>query len=59
MINLNYGMDHILYQDIQDYFKYIIEKHETVVDNPPIRIYVIKQKIELHSKLKQGIISNF
>ena len=25
---------------IQDYFKYIIEKHETVTDNPPIRIYM-------------------
>ena len=24
--------------DIQDYFKYIIEKHETVIDNPPIGI---------------------
>ena len=25
--------------DIQDYFEYIIKKHETVPDNPPIRIY--------------------
>ena len=25
---------------IQDYFKYIIEKHETVTHNPPIRIYM-------------------
>ena len=28
--------------DIQDYFKYIIKKHETVTDNPPVRIYVNK-----------------
>ena len=26
--------------DIQDYFKYIIIKHEAVTDNLPIRIYV-------------------
>ena len=26
--------------DIQNYFKYIIEKHEGVSDNPPIRTYV-------------------
>ena len=28
--------------DIQDYFMYIIKKHETVTNNPPIRIYVNK-----------------
>ena len=27
---------------IQDYFKSIIEKYETVTDNPPIRIYMNK-----------------
>ena len=26
--------------DLQDYFSYIIKKHETVTDNPPIRIYL-------------------
>ena len=26
--------------DIQNYFKYIIKKHETVTDNLPMRIYV-------------------
>ena len=30
--------------DIQDYFDYIIKKHQTVTDNPSIRIY--KNKIE-------------
>ena len=25
--------------DIQDYFEYIIKKHETVADNPPVQIY--------------------
>ena len=26
--SLNYLMDHILYQDFQDYFEYILKKHE-------------------------------
>ena len=26
--------------DIQDYFEYIIIKHEKVIDNPPIRIHI-------------------
>ena len=26
--------------DIQDYFEYIIKKHETIADNPPVQIYV-------------------
>ena len=26
--------------DIQDYFKYILKKHETVTDNPLIMIYI-------------------
>ena len=28
--------------DIQDYFEYILKKHETVTDNPSIRIFVKK-----------------
>ena len=28
--------------DIQDYFKYIIKKHETIANNPPVQIYVNK-----------------
>ena len=28
--------------DIQGYFNYIINKHETLTDNPPIRIYINK-----------------
>ena len=30
--------------DIQDYFEYIIKKHKTIVDNPPVQIYVNKIK---------------
>ena len=33
--------------DIQDYFKFIIKKHETLTDNPSIKIFQIKLKIEL------------
>ena len=28
--------------DIQDYFEYIIKNHQTITDNPPVRIYVNK-----------------
>ena len=30
--------------DIQDYFEYIIKKHEATADNPPDQIYVDKIK---------------
>ena len=30
--------------DIQDYFEYIIKKHETINDNPPVITYVKKRK---------------
>ena len=30
--------------DIQDYFKYIIKKHETIAGNPPVQTYVNKIK---------------
>ena len=29
---------------IQDYFEYIIKKHETIADNPPVQIYGNKIK---------------
>ena len=36
--------------DIQDYFEYIIQKHETIADNPPIQIYTTKIKTGLFLK---------
>ena len=36
--------------DIQDYFEFIIKKHETLTENPPVQIYVNKFKTELFSK---------
>ena len=32
--------------NIEDYFEYIIKKHETIADNPPLQIYVNKIKKE-------------
>ena len=42
--------------DIQDCFKYIIKKHETVTDNPSIRIYVNKIKKRITFKILTGCI---
>ena len=40
--------------DIQDYFEYILEKHETIADNPPVQIYVNKIKSRIVFKIKTG-----
>ena len=40
--------------DIQDYFEYIIEKHETIADNPPVYIYVNKVENRIVFKIKTG-----
>ena len=38
--------------DIQDYYEYIIKKHETMADNPPVQIYVNKIKNRIVFKIK-------
>ena len=38
--------------DIQDYFEFIIKKHETLVENPPIQIYPNKIKNRIVFKVK-------
>ena len=38
--------------DIQDYFEYIIEKHETLTQNPPVQIF--PNKIKNRLKIKTG-----
>ena len=40
--------------DIHDYFEYIIKKHETLVDNPPVQIYINKIKNRIVFKVKTG-----
>ena len=38
--------------DIQDYFEYIIKKHEAIANNPPVQIYVNKIKNMIVFKIK-------
>ena len=40
--------------DIQDYFEYIVKKHETIADNSPVHIYVNKIKNRIIFKIKTG-----
>ena len=40
--------------DIQDYFEFIIKKHETLTENPPIQIYPNKIKNRIVFKVKAG-----
>ena len=40
--------------DIQDYFEFIIKKHETLTDNPSIQIYPNKTKNKIVFKIKNG-----
>ena len=46
MVNLNYQMDYILYQNV--YFK----KHGEKINNPAIKIYVNKIKNTIIFKIK-------
>ena len=40
--------------DIQDYFEFVINKHETLTENPPVKIYVNKIKNRIVFKIKSG-----
>ena len=40
--------------DIEDYFEFIIKKHETLAENPPIQIYPNKIKNRIVFKIKTG-----
>ena len=63
-INLNYqlqrGIKNLSYlisysvPDIQDYFEYIIRKHETVTDNSPRRIYVNETENSIIFRIKSA-----
>ena len=41
-------------EDIQDYFEFIIKKHETLTENPPVQIYPNKIKNKIVFKIKTG-----
>ena len=43
-----------LISDIQDYFGYILKKHNENIDNPSIRIYVNKFENKIAFKIKTG-----
>ena len=48
-------MVHILLMiTIEDYFEFIIKKHETLTDNPSIKIYSNKIKNRIVFKIKTG-----
>ena len=40
--------------DIQDCFEYIIKKHRTIADNPPVQIYTNEIKSRIILKIKTG-----
>ena len=40
--------------DIQDYYEYIIKKHGTIADSPPVEIYVNKIENRIVFKIKTG-----
>ena len=40
--------------EIQDYFEFIIKKHETLTENPPVQIYPNKIKNRIVFKIKTG-----
>ena len=39
---------------IQNYFEFIIKKHETLTENPPVQIYVNKMKNRIVFKIKMA-----
>ena len=41
-------------EDIQDYYEFIIKKHETLTENPPMQVYPIKIKNRIDFKIKTG-----
>ena len=53
MMNLNYPMDHILYQIFKIILS-IFKKHEKSIDNPSIRIYLNKVESRIAFRIKTG-----
>ena len=40
--------------NIQDYFEFIIKKHETLIENSPVQIYTNRIKSRIVFKIKTG-----
>ena len=51
-------IDHSV-SDVQDFFKYIIKKHETFTDKSPVKIYVNKVHNRITFKIKTGKFLKF
>ena len=47
-------MDHILCQIFKITLSYIIEKHQKVTANPPVRIYLNKMENRITFRIKMG-----
>ena len=54
MINLNYLMDHILYQIFKIILSNILKNHGEIIDNSSVRIYVNKIENRIIFKIKAG-----
>ena len=54
MINLNYLLDHILYQIFKIILINILKNHGEIIDNPSVRIYVNKIENRIIFKIKTG-----
>ena len=54
MKNLNYLMDHILYQKFKIILNIPSKNHEKITDNPSIRIYINKIENKVTFKIKPG-----
>lgn len=44
---------------MQDYFEYIIQKHDTLTNIPPKQIYFYRNDKRITSKAKTGYIPDF
>ena len=54
MINLNYLLDHILYQIFKIILINILKNNGEIIDNPSVRIYVNKIENRIIFKIKTG-----
>ena len=58
LLNLSDNTNLYSISNVQDYLEYIIKKHETTTDNPPIRIMINKTENRILFEIKTNIISN-
>ena len=54
MMNLNYQMDHILYQIFKTILSIFKKKHGEDIDKPSVQIYVNKIENRVTFKIKNG-----